>query len=141
MAAIANAKMAYAAYKEIFEGEEFAELRAAGAKAQRCLWASTSTKNPDYRDVIYVEELIGFDTVNTLPLQTIKDFIDHGNVAPTLDRDLDAARRTLREIEAQGIVMADVTQELLDEGIASFGKSFDELMESIDSKRKALAAA
>ena len=140
-AAIANAKLAYAAYQEIFEGEEFAELRAAGAKAQRCLWASTSTKNPDYRDVIYVEELIGFDTVNTLPLQTIKDFLDHGNVEGTIDRDLDAARQTMRELHAQGIDMETVTAELLDEGIATFAKSFDELMESIDSKRKALAAA
>ena len=141
LAAVANAKMAYAAYREIFEGEAFEELRAAGARPQRCLWASTSTKNPDYRDVIYVEELIGPDTVNTLPLQTIKDFLDHGRVARTIDRDLDAARQTLRELAAQGIDMSVVTDELLDEGIASFAKSFDELMASIDSKRKALAAA
>ncbi len=141
LAAIANAKLAYAAYLEVFEGEAFAELRAAGAKPQRCLWASTSTKNPNYRDVIYVEELIGPETVNTMPLQTIQDFLDHGRVERTIDQDLDGARQTLRELAAEGIDMETVTDELLEEGIASFAESFDELMASIDSKRKALAAA
>ena len=140
-AAIANAKLAYEAFTEIFRGEDFAELRAAGARVQRPLWASTSTKNPNYRDVIYVEELIGPDTVNTMPTQTIADFIDHGRVERTIDRDLDRAHAILRQIEAQGIDMSTVTDELLDEGIASFAKSFDELLASIDSKRKALAAA
>ena len=140
-AAIANAKLAYEAYNEIFGGEEFADLRAAGANVQRCLWASTSTKNPDYRDVLYVEELIGPDTVDTMPLETIEAFLDHGNLERTLDRDLDGARQALREVEASGISMARVTDELLAEGVASFAKSFDELIETIESKRKELAPA
>jgi transaldolase len=140
-AAIANAKMAYAAYLEIFGGEEFADLRAAGARVQRCLWASTSTKNPDYRDVLYVEELIGPQTVNTMPMETIEAFLDHGRVERRLDRDLDAAREQLRAIEAEGISMETVTQELIAEGVASFAKSFDELIATIESQRKTLAPA
>lgn len=140
-AAIANAKLAYEAYGEIFGGDEFADLRAAGAHVQRCLWASTSTKNPDYRDVLYVEELIGPDTVNTMPLDTIEAFLDHGDVRRTLDEGLDDARQALREVEASGISMETVTAELLDEGMASFAKSFDELIDTIESKRKELAPA
>ena len=140
-AAIANAKLAYEAYNEIFGGDDFADLRAAGANVQRCLWASTSTKNPDYRDVLYVEELIGPDTVNTMPLETIESFLDHGNLERTLDRDLDGARQALREVEACGVSMSRVTDELLAEGVSSFAKSFDELIETIESKRKELAPA
>jgi transaldolase len=140
-AAVANAKMAYAAYEEIFGGEEFADLRAAGARVQRCLWASTSTKNPEYRDVLYVEELIGPETVNTMPLDTIEAFLDHGKLERTLDADLDEARDTLRRIEALGIGMQRVTGELIEEGVAAFGKSFDELIDTIESQRKALAPA
>ena len=140
-AAIANAKMAYAAYQEIFGGEEFADLRAAGARVQRCLWASTSTKNPEYRDVLYVEELIGPETVNTMPLDTIQAFLDHGRVARTLDAGVEDARDTLRRIEAQGISMQRVTDELITEGVAAFAKSFDELIETIESQREALAPA
>ena len=140
-AAIANAKLAYEAYGEIFGGDEFADLRAAGAQVQRCLWASTSTKNPDYRDVLYVEELIGPETVNTMPLETITAFNDHGQVARTLDRDLDGARQAIREVEASGISMERVTGELIAEGVASFAKSFDELIETIESKRQELAPA
>ena len=140
-AAIANAKLAYEAFGEIFGGDEFADLRAAGARVQRCLWASTSTKNPDYRDVLYVEELIGPETVDTMPLDTIKAFIDHGEVQRTLDRDVDQARRALRDVEAEGISMDRVTDELITEGVASFAKSFDELLETIESKRKELAPA
>jgi transaldolase len=140
-AAIANAKMAYAAYQEIFGGDEFADLRAAGARVQRCLWASTSTKNPDYPDVLYVEELIGPQTVNTMPMETIEAFLDHGRVERRLDRDLDEAREQLRAVEAEGISMATVTHELIVEGVASFGKSFDELIATIQSQRKALAPA
>ena len=139
-AAIANAKMAYAAFTEIF-GDEFDDLRAAGARVQRCLWASTSTKNPSYRDVLYVEELIGPDTVDTMPLETITAFLDHGHIERTLDRDLDDAREALRAVEAQGITMERVTAELIDEGVASFSKSFDELIETIESKREELAPA
>ena len=140
-AAIANAKLAYAAFTEIFGGEEFADLRAAGARVQRCLWASTSTKNPDYRDVLYVEELIGPDTVDTMPLDTIKAFLDHGRIERTLDRDLHGAREAIRMVEAEGISMERVTDELITEGVASFAKSFDELLETIESKRKELAPA
>jgi len=140
-AAIANARLAYEAFGEIFGGDEFSDLRAAGARVQRCLWASTSTKNPDYRDVLYVEELIGPETVDTMPLDTIKAFIDHGDVRRTLDRDLDAARDAIRRVEAEGISMTQVTDELIAEGVASFAKSFDELLGTIESKRKELAPA
>jgi transaldolase len=140
-AAIANAKLAYEAFGEIFGGDEFAALRAAGAHVQRCLWASTSTKNPDYRDVLYVEELIGPETVDTMPLDTIEAFLDHGAVERALDRDLDGARQAIREVEASGISMERVTTELLAEGVASFAKSFDELIGTIESKRQELAPA
>jgi len=140
-AAVANAKLAYTAFNEIFGGDEFAELRSAGARVQRCLWASTSTKNPDYRDVTYVEALIGPDTVDTMPLDTIEAFLDHGTVERTLDRDLDDARRTLRALEAEGISITEVTGELIEEGVDSFAKSFDELIDSIDSKRRAWSGA
>ena len=140
-AAIANAKLAYEAYAEIFGGDEFADLRAAGARVQRCLWASTSTKNPDYRDVLYVEELIGPDTVDTMPIETINAFLDHGRVERTLDRDVDGAKQALREVEALGISIERVTSELIEEGVASFSKSFDELIASIESKRRELAPA
>jgi transaldolase len=140
-AAIANAKMAYEAFGKIFGGDEFADLRAAGARVQRCLWASTSTKNPDYRDVLYVEELIGPETVDTMPIETIEAFIDHGVVKRTLDQGIEEARQALREVEAVGISMERVTEELINEGVASFSKSFDELIGTIESKRAELAPA
>jgi len=140
-AAIANAKLAYAAYGEIFGGPEFADVRAAGARVQRCLWASTSTKNPAYRDVLYAEELIGPDTVDTLPSETIAAFLDHGVVARTLDAGLDEAHATLQALEQQGISMQLVTDELIAEGVASFARSFDELLAAIDAQRQALAPA
>lgn len=140
-AAIANAKLAYEAYGEIFGGDEFADLRAAGAKVQRCLWASTSTKNPDYRDVLYVEELIGPETVDTMPLDTITAFLDHGRIERTLDRDVEGAHAAIHAVEALGITMERVTGELIDEGVAAFANSFDELIETIESKRKELAPA
>ena len=140
-AAIANAKLAYAAYGEIFGGSEFADLRAAGGRVQRCLWASTSTKNPTYRDVLYAEELIGPDTVDTLPSETIAAFLDHGAVARTLDAGLDEAHATLQALEQQGISMQLVTDELIAEGVASFARSFDELLAAVDAQRQALAPA
>jgi transaldolase len=140
-AAIANAKLAYQAYQEIFGGDEFAALREAGARVQRCLWASTSTKNPEYRDVLYVEELIGPQTVDTMPLETIQAFLDHGRVERRLDQDVDGAREALRQLEALGISMQTVTDELISEGVASFGKSFDDLIGAIDSQRKTLTPA
>jgi transaldolase len=140
-AAVANAKMAYQAYLEIFDGDEFADLKAAGAQVQRCLWASTSTKNPSYRDVLYVEDLIGPNTVNTMPIDTINAFLDHGDVQRTVDRDVDEARDVLRKLGGQGIDMQKVTDELIEEGVEAFAKSFDDLITTIDSQRKALATA
>jgi transaldolase len=140
-AAIANAKLAYAAFGETFGGLAFAALGQGGARMQRCLWASTSVKNPEYRDVMYVEELIGPDTVNTMPLDTIEAFLDHGRVERTLDRDLNDARRIIEDLEAHGIAMSAVSRELLTEGVEAFGKSFDELIGAIESKRRALAHA
>jgi len=140
-AAVANAKLAYEAYGRIFGGDEFTDLRAAGAQVQRCLWASTSTKNPDYRDVLYVEELIGPQTVDTMPIETITAFLEHGDVRRSLDRDVEGAHQAIREVEAQGISMRRVTDELIAEGVASFAKSFDELIGSIESKREELAPA
>jgi transaldolase len=140
-AAVANAKLAYRAFGEIFGGDEFSDLRAAGARVQRCLWASTSTKNPAYPDVLYVDELIGPETVNTMPTETIEAFLDHGVVARTLDAGVDEAAATLEQIEAAGVSMQQVTDELIDEGVAAFARSFDELIETIDTKRKALTPA
>ncbi|MEO8251439.1 MAG: transaldolase [Chloroflexota bacterium] len=140
-AAIANAKLAYQAFGEIFGGAEFADLRAAGARVQRCLWASTSTKNPAYRDVMYAEELIGPQTVDTLPIETIQAFLDHGAVQRTIDAGLDDAHEALRVVESLGISMETVTDELISEGVAAFTRSFEELMGVIDAQRKALAPA
>lgn len=136
-AAIASAKLAYEAYKEIFFSERFLKLKQKGAKIQRPLWASTSTKNPAYRDVIYVEELIGPDTVNTIPPQTLVAFLDHGVVADTLEKDVDAARQVMSDLEALDISMKRVTDELLDEGVKAFADAFDVLLEAIETRRKA----
>jgi transaldolase len=139
--AIANAKLAYQTYKEVFSGERWQKLADAGASAQRCLWASTSTKNPDYRDVIYVEELIGSDTVNTMPLETVEAFQDHGEVADTLEQDVDAARSLLRELDEAGVDYDDVTRVLEEEGVQKFSDSFKQLLEEVAKKRDALVAA
>jgi len=138
---VANARLAYEAYGQIFGGEEFADLRAAGARVQRCLWASTSTKNPDYRDVMYVEDLIGPETVNTMPMPTIDAFLEHGSLARRLDADLAGAHQAIRMVEAQGITMDRVTGELITEGVKAFADSFDELIDSIEEKRRALTPA
>src|SRR3954463_5928450 len=139
--AIANAKLAYQTYKEVFSGERWQKLADAGASAQRCLWASTSTKNPDYRDVLYVEELIGPDTVDTMPLETVEAFQDHGEVAPTLDQGVDEARDLLKKLEDAGIDYDDVTQVLEKEGVEKFADSFKELLDGVAKKRDALVAA
>ena len=139
--AIANAKLAYATYQEIFSGPEWEQLASSGATPQRCLWASTSTKNPEYRDVIYVEELIGPDTVNTMPRETIEAFIDHGTVERTLDRDVEGARRTLEAFKEAGIDYEDVVQTLEREGVEKFAKSFRELFADIEAKRDQLVTA
>jgi transaldolase len=139
--AIANAKLAYVTYNELFSGPAWDKLAAAGATPQRCLWASTSTKNPEYRDVIYVEELIGPDTVNTMPRETIEAFTDHGRVERTLDRDVDGARRTLERFAEAGIDYDDVVETLEREGVEKFAKSFRELFADLESKREALVTA
>jgi transaldolase len=139
--AIANAKLAYVTCNELFSGAEWDRLAQAGATPQRCLWASTSTKNPDYRDVIYVEELIGPDTVNTMPRETVEAFQDHGNVERTLDRDVDGARRTLEAFGEAGIDYEDVVQTLEREGVEKFAKSFRELFADLEAKRDQLVAA
>jgi transaldolase len=139
--AIANAKLAYLTYKEVFAGGDWRELEAAGASPQRCLWASTSTKNPEYRDVIYVEELIGPQTVNTMPRETIEKLQDHGRVEPTLEQGIDDARRTLEQLAAAGIDYDDVVGVLEREGVEKFADSFKQLLEGVAGKRDELVAA
>jgi transaldolase len=139
--AIANAKLAYQTYKELFSGSDWEELEAAGASPQRCLWASTSTKNPEYRDVLYVEELIGPNTVNTMPRETIDHFQDHGRVEPTLERDVDGAKRTLEELDQVGIDYDDVVAVLEREGVEKFADSFRKLFDGVAGKRDELVAA
>jgi transaldolase len=140
--AIANAKLAYQHYLEAFSGERWEFLASKGASKQRCLWASTSTKNPDYRDVLYVEELIGPDTVNTMPQETIEAFQDHGRVAAdTLTKDVDEARRLLDDLAEVGVDYEDVVETLEREGVQKFADSFDELLEGVRSKRGDLVAA
>lgn len=138
-AAIANAKLAYRLFQTKFAGPRWEALAKQGARVQRPLWASTSTKNPDYRDVMYVEELIGPDTVDTMPPATIDAFADHGVVSRTVDKKVSAAEGLLKEIEAVGISMKDVTNKLLVDGIASFQKSFDELISGLETKIGSLA--
>jgi transaldolase len=133
-AAIANAKLAYRLFREKFSGPRWEALAKQGARVQRPLWASTSTKNPAYRDVMYVEDLIGPDTVDTMPPATIDAFEDHGVVDRTVDKKVAVAEGLLKEIEAVGIPMREVTEKLLVEGIASFQKSFDELIAGLESK-------
>ena len=139
--AIANARLAYQAFKEIFAGERWEALRAAGARPQRCLWASTSVKDERYRDTMYVEELIGPDTVDTMPPETIAAFQDHGEVAPTLERDIDGARDLLERLREAGIDYDDVIDTLEREGVQKFTDSFQQLLDDVKSKRDALAGA
>lgn len=134
--AIANAKLAYQSYLQRFKSERWKALAAQGAQPQRVLWASTSTKNPHYRDVMYVEELIGADTVNTLPPATFDAFRDHGVVRPSLTEDVEGARRALAELERIGISLDEITDRLLEEGLASFSASFDTLLEAIAARVK-----
>jgi len=137
-AAIANAQLAYKLFREEFSSPRWAPLKAAGARLQRPLWASTSAKNPAYRDVVYVEQLIGPDTVNTMPPATIDAFRDHGEVARTVDAAFTVAERTIAELGAAGVDLGDVTAKLLRDGLASFQKSFDSLLSGLDKKSAAL---
>jgi|WetSurMetagenome_2_1015567.scaffolds.fasta_scaffold15088_3 transaldolase len=138
-AAIASAKLAYSIYKEIFSGERFSVLRTRDARTQRVLWASTSTKNPEYADVKYVEPLIGPHTINTLPPETIKAYRDHGNPAPRLE-DIDTSRVALGHLAQLGIDINVVTEQLEKEGVEKFIKPYDKLLNALEARRLALLA-
>lgn len=133
--AIASAKKAYKMYKDIFGSERFKKLEAKGAKRQHVLWASTSSKDPAYSDVKYVEALIGNETINTLPLKTIEAFNEHGRDANRLENDLDKATSILAQLNANGIDINVITQQLEDEGIEKFNKAYNTLLETIESKK------
>jgi transaldolase len=133
-AAVANAQLAYELFLKRFDTDRWKALAAKGAAVQRPLWASTSTKNPSYPDTIYVDDLIGPNTVNTMPDQTLLDFEDHGTLRRTVDQDFDAARGLMARLAEVGVDMGDVTRTLEEEGVASFSKSFDELITSLETK-------
>jgi transaldolase len=138
-AAIANAKLAYRRFRGIFASERFARLRDKGAQVQRPLWASTSTKNPEYRDVVYVEELIGPDTVNTMPLATVEAFADHGEVERTVDRDVDGAKSELAALADAGVDLNEVTRRLQSEGVDKFVDSYRSLIRTVQEKLERVA--
>lgn len=140
-AAIANARLAYRLFSQRFSGARWDRLAALGAMVQRPLWASTSTKNPAYRDVVYVEQLIGPHTVNTLPPATMDAFRDHGVVARTVDMDIESAESDIAALEAAGVSLAQVTEQLLTEGVASFQRSFDSLLTGLSKKTASLVAS
>ena len=137
--AIANAKLAYAWYEAFVASERWQKLAAKGAMPQRLLWASTGTKNPDYPDTLYLDTLIGPNTVNTVPPKTLDAFRDHGTVAQTLGADVDAARHVLAEADRLGLDLPGVTDILVEEGVTSFAKAFDDLLGSIAAKHPAVA--
>jgi transaldolase len=140
--AVANARLAYEHYLETFKGPRWDYLEGKGATKQRCLWASTSTKNPAYRDVMYVEELIGPETVNTMPLETIEAFQDHGEIrGDTVREGVDEARDLLVQLEKVGVSYDDVVETIEAEGVQKFADSFDQIIEEVQAKRGALAAA
>ncbi len=141
-AAIANAKLAYQLFREVFTGARFQALAGRGARVQRPLWASTSTKNPAYPDLLYAEALVGPDTVDTMPPQTLAAFRDHGRVSPgAVMEDVDGAAGLLAALAGAGVPIEDVTRVLLDAGVALFSESFNQLFAAIDAKRRSLAAA
>ena len=138
-AAIANAKLAYVRYKALFSGPRWQRLAASGAKTQRLLWASTSTKNPAYKDTMYVEALIGRDTVDTIPPATMDAFRDHGEVTPdAIEQDVAGARAMLAELEQHGISLKEVTEELVTDGVQQFADAFDKLFGAIALRRRTL---
>ncbi len=139
--AVANAKLAYQSYKELFAGPEWDELEAAGASPQRCLWASTSVKNPDYPDLLYVESLIGPATVNTMPRETVEALLDHGHVTDTLEAGLDEARATFARLADAGVDYDDVVAVLEREGVQKFADSFRELIDGVAGKRDQFVSA
>jgi transaldolase len=138
-AGIASGKLAYVDYQETFlEESAFEKLKAEGAKEQRALWASTSTKNPAYPDTMYVENLIGPNTVNTIPPKTLKAFLDHGRVDRTIDSELDLARKVFSDLESLGVDMVQVTDELESEGVKAFADSFTALLDSLGQRMEDL---
>jgi len=139
-AAIANARLVYQDFKGIFSTPRFESLKHAGAHVQRPLWASTSTKNPAYRDVLYAEELVGPDTVDTMPLETVEKFSDHGRVRASIEDDIPGAKHAMDELEKIGIHYSQVTQQLLDEGVQKFADSFHQLFKGIEGKKQAIEA-
>jgi transaldolase len=140
--AIANAKLAYQTYKEMFSGDRWQALADRGASVQRPLWASTSTKNKEYKDTIYVEELVGPETVNTMPRELIEAVLDHGEIrGNTIEEDLDGARKVFADLKAAGIDYDDVSETLEREGVEKFAKSFQELFSDVEAKRDQLVAA
>ena len=134
-AAIANAILAYEKFEEIFSGEQWDALAAKGARVQRPLWASTGVKNPDYPDTLYVDTLIGPDTINTAPTPTIKAFLDHGTVKRTVDTDYAAAHKVMSDLAAIGVEIDAITVKLEEDGIASFMSSYDDLLATVDGKK------
>jgi len=139
--AVANARLAYQRYKAMFAGERWEYLQSKGATPQRVLWASTSVKNPDYPDTLYIEELIGPDTVNTMPEETIQAYQDHGHPRPRLESELDQARKLFDDLAAAGVDYKDVTDTLEREGVQKFADAFAELLASLEQKRSSLVAA
>ena len=139
-AAVANAQLAYGLFQERFSGERWAALAARGARVQRPLWASTSTKDPSYSPTLYVDTLIAPDTVNTMPEATLDAFASGGTIARTADADLDAARKVLDDLAAVGVDLDEVTTKLEDDGVAAFEKSFDDLLSSLQAKAGTLGA-
>jgi transaldolase len=133
-AAIDNAKLAYQRFSEVFSGERWERLASQGARVQRPLWASTSTKNPAYRDVVYIEALIGPDTVNTIPRATLDAFADHGEVRRTVDTDVDAAHAELATLKELGIDLERVTNQLLVEGVEKFSKAYNQMLTAVGEK-------
>jgi transaldolase len=139
--AIANARLAYQNWREVFAGERWQFLASKGASKQWCLWASTSTKNPDYPDTLYVDSLIGPESVNTMPLETVDAFQDHGTVRLTVEEGIDEARSLMRELDHLGVDVDDVTETLEQEGVQKFDDSFTELLDGIRAKRSELVTA
>src|SRR5262249_14955907 len=134
--AIANGKLTYQAYQRIFSGSRWEKLKAKGARTQRVLWASTSTKNPKYSDILYVEDLIGPDTVNTMPLNTVEAFKDHGKPRVTLTEDIPGAQRTMDNLAKAGVSMKEVTDQLTEDGVRLFAEAFDQLLQAIEKTTK-----
>ena len=139
--AIANAKLAYERFREVFSGERWETLEAKGATKQRCLWASTSTKDPNLPDTYYVEALVGDKTVNTMPLETLEAFRDHGKVADTLEQDFAGAHQVFERVEQAGVDLQDVWETLEKEGVEKFAKSFESLLDQVKEKRSELVGA